>query len=104
MAALRSSAFACSDVELLSFVEAGGNLNYLDPGDGDGPVVEALEVLRRYHLDRVWDRLDEAIERLIRERRMVEASFGRARPRERYRSGDNTTLDGVVVAEVGGSR
>jgi len=103
VAALRSSAFACSDVELLSFVEAGGNLNYLDPGDGDGPVGEALEVLRRYHLDRVWDRLDDVIERLIRERRMVEASFGRARPRERWRRLRFMVEQARAFMRVGGS-
>lgn len=85
VAALRSSAFACTDVELLEFVEAGGKLNYLDPGESPGPVKDAMDVLVRYHHDRVWKRLDDTIERFIREQRMVEGSFGRARPRERWR-------------------
>jgi ATP-dependent helicase/nuclease subunit A len=85
VAALRSSAFACSDVELLEFVEDGGRLDYLDPGPAGGPVKEALDVLLRYHRDRVWEPPDRLIERFVRERRMVEACFGKARPRERWR-------------------
>ena len=39
VAALRSPAFACSDVDLLRWVEGDGRLDYEDPGDGaDGPV------------------------------------------------------------------
>jgi ATP-dependent helicase/nuclease subunit A len=85
VAALRSSAFACSDVELLAFKGSGGKLNYLDPGDSDGPVREAMDTLCGFHRDRVWERLDYIIECLIRSQRMVEGSFGRARPRERWR-------------------
>ena len=86
VAALRSSAFACSDVELLEFVENGGNLNYIDPGGAaTGPVHDALEALLSYHSHRAWISPDELIERFVRERRMVEACFGRLRPRERWR-------------------
>ena len=103
VAALRSSAFACSDVELLEFVEAGGNLNYLDPGDAQGPVQESMEFLRRYHEDRVWERLDDIIERLIRERRMVESGFGRTRPRERWRRLRFMVEQARAFMRVGGS-
>jgi len=103
VAALRSSAFSCSDVELLAFVEAGGNLDYLDPGDAQGPVREAMDVLRRYHLDRVWVPVDDIIERMIRERRMVEASFGRARPRERWRRLRFMVEQARAFMRVGGS-
>ena len=85
VAALRSSAFGCSDVELLQFVESGGNLNYIEAGKGAGEVRDALEVLHSYHQSRTWEDLDLLIERFIRERQMVEACFGSARPRERWR-------------------
>ncbi|MDP2950115.1 MAG: UvrD-helicase domain-containing protein [Chloroflexota bacterium] len=85
VAALRSSAFGCSDVELLQFVEAGGRFDYSRPGATSGPVAEAFKVLLEYHQRRTWDNPDELIERFIRDRKMVEASFGRARPRERWR-------------------
>ncbi|MCH8960642.1 MAG: ATP-dependent DNA helicase, partial [Bacteroidetes bacterium] len=55
VAALRSPALACSDADLLEFVEAGGRLDFLAEGNPtEGPVVEALEVLRRYHEQRMW--------------------------------------------------
>lgn len=85
IAALRSSAFACSDIELLQFYDAGGRFDYFNPGQAGGPVSEALKVLREFHERRTWDDPAELIERFLRERRMVEAAFGRARPRERWR-------------------
>jgi ATP-dependent exoDNAse (exonuclease V) beta subunit len=85
VAALRSSAFGCSDVELLEFVEAGGRFDYFRPGTASGPVAEALNALLEYHQRRTWDNPDGLIERFIRDRKMVESSFGRARPRERWR-------------------
>ncbi len=102
VAALRSSAFACSDVELLEFVENGGKLDYLEPGLAGGPVGEALEVLCRYHRDRVWEPPDRLIERFVRERRMVEACFGKARPRERWRRIRFVVERSRVFAEVEG--
>ena len=85
VAALRSSAFACSDVELLEFVDDGGRFDYFRPGAAAGPVAESLEELRLFHDRRVWTPPDQLIEQFIRDRRMVELSFGRRRPRERWR-------------------
>ena len=85
IAALRSSAFACSDIELLQFYDAGGRFDYFSPGQGGGPVADGLKVLREFHERRAWDDPAELIERFIRERRMVETAFGRPRPRERWR-------------------
>ena len=85
VAALRSSAFACSDVELLEFVDGGGRFDYFQPGAATGPVAESLIELRRFHDYRVWTPPDQLIEQFIRDRRMVELSFGRRRPRERWR-------------------
>jgi ATP-dependent helicase/nuclease subunit A len=103
VAALRSPAFACSDVEMLEFVESGGKLNYLDPGPAGGPVKEALDLLCRYHRDRVWEPPDRLIEKFLRERRMVEACFGKARPRERWRRLRFVVERARVFAQVGGS-
>ena len=50
VAALRSPALACSDADLLEFVDSGGRLELLAGGNPtDGPVAEAMDVLRRYH-------------------------------------------------------
>ena len=103
VAALRSSAFACSDVELLEFVEAGGRLDYLRPGTADGPVRAALEVLEGYHRQRLWCQPDELIESFVRGRAMVEACFIRARPRERWRRLRFVIDRARAFGQVGGS-
>ena len=85
VAALRSTAFSCSDVELLQFVDGGGRFDYLHPGSATGPVAEALAVLSEFNKKCGLNPPDELIEELIRERRLVELSFDRRRPRERWR-------------------
>jgi len=83
--ALRSSAFACSDEELLLFVEGGGRLDYTDPGRGEGIVRDALGTLRTFHAGRGWLQADRLIEDFIADRRMGQSAFGRSRPREKLR-------------------
>ena len=85
VAALRSTAFSCSDVELLQFVDDGGRFDYLHPGSSRGPVAEALAVLREFNKKCGLKPPDELIEEFIRERHLVELSFDRRRPRERWR-------------------
>ena len=85
VAALRSSAFSCSDVDLLRHVDAGGKFSYAGKSSNGGPVSEGLAVLARYHKNRMWQPPDQLIEEFVRERRMVELSFDRMRPRERWR-------------------
>ena len=85
VAALRSTAFSCSDVELLQFVDDGGRFDYLHPGSAKGPVAEALAVLRESNKKCGLKPPDELIEEFIRERHLVELSFDRRRPRERWR-------------------
>ena len=85
VAALRSAAFSCSDVELLQFVDDGGRFDYLCPGSATGTVAEALAVLRESNKKCGLKPPDELIEEFIRERRLVELSFDRRRPRERWR-------------------
>jgi len=83
--ALRSSAFACSDADLLLFVEGDGRLDYTNPGRGEGIVRDALEVLRSFHAKRGWMQADRLIEDFIIDRRMAQAAYGRPRPREKLR-------------------
>ena len=85
VAALRSTAFSCSDVELLQFVDDGGRFDYLHPGSATGPVAEALAVLHESNKKCGLKPPDELIEEFIRERHLVELSFDRRRPRERWR-------------------
>ena len=85
VAALRSTAFSCSDVELLQFVDDGGRFDYLHPGGATGPVAEAMAVLRESNKKGGLKPPDELIEEFIRQRHLVELSFDRRRPRERWR-------------------
>jgi ATP-dependent helicase/nuclease subunit A len=103
VAALRSSAFGCSDVEILQFLDDGGQLNYVQPGTAKGPVKDALSVLNRYHQERMWKQLDEIIETFMRERRMAEVCYGRLRPRERLRRLRFVVEQARAFAHVGGN-
>ena len=87
VAALRSPAFGCSDVELFRHHAAGGRFDYLaEPSDkGDGPVLEALTVLRCFHDDRLWESTAYLIDRFVRERCLMEASAGHPKMREQWR-------------------
>jgi len=85
VSALRSSVFGCSDVELFEFVQSSGELDYMVESSGQGPVDQALQLLRRFHDLRMWTNPEELIERFVRETRMVESCFILTRPRERWR-------------------
>ncbi len=86
VAALRSPAFACSDVDLLRFADQGGRFNYLDSdAESEGPVAEAFEALRRYHQERVWKPIPLLIDEFVRDQKLIEAAVAAARPRERWR-------------------
>ena len=77
VAALRSGAFACSDVELARYRLAGGRLNYLGPdaAQGDGVIAEALRTLRRYHESRRATSLASLVERFVAERGLDEVGL-----------------------------
>jgi len=83
--ALRSSAFACSDADLLLFVESGGRLDYTNPGRVKGIVRDALDMLHIFHTKRGWLQADRLIGDFITEIRMAQAAYGRPRPREKLR-------------------
>ncbi|MBM3932745.1 MAG: hypothetical protein FJ319_00305 [SAR202 cluster bacterium] len=85
--ALRSPAFACSDVDLLAHVDSGSALDYLSPPQPGAPatVAEALLALRGYHERRMWTTIPALIDAFVRDRRLLEASMSQARPREQWR-------------------
>ena len=90
VAALRSPAFACSDVDLLVFSEAGGKFDFLDESqpeteDSGGPVSEALGVLRSFHQERMWVSPPALIDRFIRDRLLMQAAVDHPRTREQWR-------------------
>ena len=87
VAALRSVAFGCSDVDLFMHVRDGGRFDSVSASlDGaSGPVGEALSVLRGFHEERVWQSTAYLIDRFVRERRLMEAASGHPRMREQWR-------------------
>ncbi|MGH9187491.1 MAG: UvrD-helicase domain-containing protein [Acidimicrobiales bacterium] len=89
VAAVRSPAFACSDDALAEYRLAGGRWNYRDdPPEAlspDHPVVAGLAALRRLHGERLWLPINQLIELVIRERRLVELTMAQRRPRDHWR-------------------
>jgi ATP-dependent helicase/nuclease subunit A len=87
VAALRSPAYACSDVELLDWLERDGTLDYLaePPADAAGPVAEAFRSLRSFHQRRLSRSVAATVEAFVNERLLAVGAFGQPRPREGWR-------------------
>ncbi len=89
VAALRSPAFACSDVALVEFHEAGGRWNLLRPGapdlPADHPVLESCAALRALHGARWWRTVSETVDAVIRDRRLLTLALAHHRARDRWR-------------------
>ena len=106
VAALRSPAFACSDVLLARWHDAGGIWNYqsrlLDDGEpanenrekrrqrltelgSDFPVRTGLLIIRAYHRMRQTTGVARLIAAFIRDRRLEELDLAENRPREIWR-------------------
>ncbi len=75
--ALRSVAFACSDVDLALHRAEGGSFNYLAPGldERDGPVAEGLRVIKEFHLARHDASLASLVERFVADRGLVDVGI-----------------------------
>ena len=87
VAALRSQAFACSDVDLALHRERGGTFDYLDnpPPNMEGPVADGMSVLHEFHEARIWESTQLLVDRFIRDRQLMEAATGHPRMREQWR-------------------
>ncbi|MDE0464292.1 MAG: UvrD-helicase domain-containing protein, partial [Caldilineaceae bacterium] len=85
VAALRSPAFACADTDLLTFVEAGGQFDYLAGVEAPpGRVAEALAVLKKFHERRKWTAPATLIEQFVRARRLRELALDERQWRGRW--------------------
>ena len=88
VAALRSPAFGCSDVDLLQHRNRGGSFDYLSNeahARGEERVLSAFEVLRSFHRSRLNEATGALIDRFVRERGLLEAAVGYPRMREQWR-------------------
>ena len=87
VAALRSPAFGCSDVELFRHHSGGGTFNCLANSSEQpaGPVTDSLSELRRYHEERHTGSSSALIDRFVRERMLMEVAIDHPRTREQWR-------------------
>ncbi len=85
VAALRSPALACSDADLLTFVENGGQFDYLaQDSPPSGCVADALAVLRKFHECRKWTAPATLIEQFVRTCRLRELALNESYSRGRW--------------------
>ncbi len=85
VAALRSSAFGCSDAELVEHVTAGGGWDYRRDAQPAGRVGEALAELRAFWEARWWRSVSGTVEAVVRARRLLELAAVHRRPRDHWR-------------------
>jgi ATP-dependent helicase/nuclease subunit A len=89
LAALRNPGLACSDVDLLTWRAAGGQWSIFagTPSElaADHPVAAALAALRSWHDVRWWVPVNQLVERVVRDLRLVELTASQRRPRDHWR-------------------
>src|SRR5690606_33761748 len=89
VAALRSPGFGCGDDDLARFVAAGGRLDLARPVPdtvpSDDPVAAGIASLRALHDAATWDEPSSLVERVIRERHLMELATSSSRPRDIWR-------------------
>ncbi len=87
--ALRSSLFACSDVDLFTYRDAGGRWDISKPPDEsldpDHPVVTATRHLHGLWEKRWWMGTAALVDRIVDERRAMLTALGAERPRDVWR-------------------
>ena len=103
VAALRSPAFACTDVDLLRYYEADGPFDYLTrSGPQSGPVAEGLDALGEYHKRRMWTSVAALIDGFVRERPLMTAAVDHPRRREQWRRYRFIVAQARAFTEAGG--
>jgi len=90
VSALRSPIFGCGDDDLYTFkVEHGGRWDHQqtlpETLPADHPVGDALRALAEWHDARYWSSPSELLDRIVRERRVLEVGFAHGRPRDLWR-------------------
>lgn len=85
VAALRASAFGCSDAELVGHATAGGTWDYRRDTQPEGRVNGALATLHGFWQDRWWRSVSGTVEAVVRQRRLFELAAMHRRPRDHWR-------------------
>jgi ATP-dependent helicase/nuclease subunit A len=106
VAALRSPGLACSDRDLVDWRLGGGTWDPLrDPPEAlEGhPVAVAFRDLRALHEERDRLPVNDLVARVVRERRLVELTLARKRPRDHWRRYRFLTDTARAFVEAGGT-
>ena len=89
VAALRTPAFACSDIDLVEWRAAGGRWDHTrrfpEALGEHHPVARAMGTLLHWHRERHWCTVDALLDQVVRERGLVELTFSQRRPRDHWR-------------------
>jgi ATP-dependent exoDNAse (exonuclease V) beta subunit len=88
LTALRSAAFGCGDDDLFSWRQLGGSWDHQapTPAGADGhPVGSAMAWLGALHRERTWMAASAVLDRIVRDRRILEVACARPRPRDLWR-------------------
>jgi ATP-dependent helicase/nuclease subunit A len=90
VAALRTAAFGCGDDDLYVWRQThGGRWDHQSPlpegAPADDVVARGLAWLGALHRERVWLSPSQVLERIVRERRLMEVAFVHHRPRDLWR-------------------
>src|SRR5262249_26110172 len=88
--ALRTPLLGCGDDDLYAFrVNYGGRWDHQaalpDGLPADHPVALAVNALRTWHQTRLWLSPSELLDRIVRDRRLLELAFAHGRPRDLWR-------------------
>jgi ATP-dependent helicase/nuclease subunit A len=102
VAALRTPAFGCSDVELVRWKDQRGRWSYLQPGDGaEARVRDGVTALRDLHERRQAMSVPRLIQEVIASRLMRAAAYDDWRPRETQRRYRFVSDQARALAESG---
>jgi len=89
LASLRNPGLACSDADLVTWRAAGGSWSLFaatpESLDAEHPVAAALATLRAWHDQRWWLPVNQLVETVVRELRLVELTASQRRPRDHWR-------------------
>ena len=111
VAALRSPAFACTDVDLLRYYESGGRFDYTASSAAQaltrsssisGPVAVGLDALRDYHERRMWTSVAALIDGFVRDRPLMTSAVDHPRRREQWRRYRFIVAQARAFSEAGG--
>ncbi|HEY8058121.1 MAG TPA: UvrD-helicase domain-containing protein, partial [Acidimicrobiales bacterium] len=104
--ALRSPGLACSDADLADWRLAKGQWRIdgtVPEGFEEHRVAVALREIARLHEVRDWKPVNELVAQVVRERRLVELTLARRRPRDHWRRYRFLTDAARAFVEAGGA-